>query len=525
MLLFDFNVGIGRGASLSGGAFDTASDLLEEMTRLGIGEALVYHRMAAEADVEKGNRRLIELLRGNLRLHPCWAMAPAVFGDLPEASSWVRIAAENGVRAVRLFPAHSLYTLAEWSVGPICSALQSAAMPVVLDFGPGHWSERRIPWRDVKALCEAYPQLCVVVIGTTIGDMRDAVALLTRLPNLLIETHRFIAPDALALAAEKGLASQLVFGTGMPQHAGECSAALVVSSGLEPAELRAVASGNARRVLGIESVSPAEGRHADLSQVHPGLVVDVHGHYGAWERTITPVRTPADVVKSMKRCGINKLVGSSFSAIHGEMRLGNEETAEYVRQYPDFLHGYCVINPHYPSETMEELTRCFKKNQGFVGLKFHCQLHGVQLQHAGYQEALSYANQHELPVLVHGGGQDEWEAVAQRYPRASFIMAHGCAWDGIDPAGASLYGMARHVPNLYVDVAGSAAYRGALRSLIDLVGIDKILYGSDFPIMDFAFEVGRITLGDFTGEERAALCAGNALRIFRRLQASQQERT
>jgi predicted TIM-barrel fold metal-dependent hydrolase len=244
------------------------------------------------------------------------------------------------------------------------------------------------------------------------------------------------------------------------------------------------------------------------------IVVDTHIHFGSWERTMTTARTPDAIVREMDRCGIDKAVGSSFTAIHGEMHLGNTETTQAVRAFPERLHGYCAINPHFPDEVDEELDACFEENEGFVGLKLHCGLHEVALGHPGYERALAYADEHALLVLVHGGTQSEWEAIPRLYPRAPFIMAHGCAWDGIDPAGRALCALACEVPNLYVDVAGSHAHRGALEALVDLCGAGKVLYGSDFPMYDFGFELGRVALSPLDGHTKARLCGQNALGVF-----------
>ena len=130
---------------------------------------------------------------------------------------------------------------------------------------------------------------------------------------------------------------------------------------------------------------------------------------------------------------------------------------------------------------------------------------------------MAFAEERALPVLVHGSGQEDWEAIAQRYPRASFIMAHGCAWDGMDPAGREHYEEIHRIENLYVDVAGSAAHRGALRALVDLVGVDKVLYGSDFPMFDLGFALGRVAGSELDCAEQSAVCSGNARRLFESL--------
>jgi len=393
-------------------------------------------------------------------------------------------------------------------------ALERAELPLMLDFGPRHWSERGTPWDDIRETCERRPALSVVVIGSTVGEARDAFSLLRLLPNLHLEYHAFNLPDGLRLLADAGLAGQLVFGTGMPARAGECVTEQTLRSGLSAGDLYAAGSGNARRILNLTGLEPVSRTTLEPVSRVAGMVVDAHAHVGCWERTITTVRTTADIVTSMQRCGVHKMVVSSFAAIHGEMRVGNDQTAAAVRECPGHLYGYAVANPHYPEEAEAEMRRCFERLEGFVGLKLHCGLHGLPLRHPGYERALAFANERELPVLVHGQGTDDWEAMARRYAGASFIVAHGCAWDGTDPAGAELYGPVRDVPNLYVDVAGSAAHRGALRALVDRVGAQKVLFGSDFPMFDLAFELGRVVLSDLQPAERVALCGGNAMRLF-----------
>jgi hypothetical protein len=487
------------------------------MKRLGIAEALVHHQLAAEADVHKGNELLSRLLQGIPNLHPCWVMAPRALGDLPDGTAWVRQAADAGVRAVRVFPRHSLYTLAEWCTGPLTKALEDAGLPLFIDYGPHHWSERVIEWEDLKELCDAQSKLEIVVVGATVGETRDIVALLHRLPNLHIEYHAFAPSDGLERLAAEGLAHKVLFGSGMPARAGECVVMQTLKSGLSAQDQRLVAGDNLRRLLHLAASAKRAPSGEKPKGVYAGPVVDVHGHIGSWERTVTLLRTPEDIVSSMQRCGVHQMVASSFSAIHGEMQLGNEETRQAVQRFPGVLFGYAVMNPHYRNDCKRELKRRFSRDTGFVGLKLHCGLHGVQLQDSGYAYALGFANEHGLPVLVHGGGHDKWTEIAARYPHAAFIMAHACAWNGWDPQGAELYRPVRDTANLYVDVAGSAAHRGALRALVDLVGAKKVLHGSDCPMFDLAFELGRIALSDLSSKEKRTICVRNALRIFKSL--------
>lgn len=526
MSIFDFNCALGRAASPVGGAFDTTDALLSEMRRLGIDQALVYHRLAAEADVDRGNRLLLEMLDGCEALHPAWVLAPSTLGDLPAAEAWVREAVDLGVCAFRMMPMHSLYSLRDATSGPQLAAVAGAGLPLLLDYGLHHWSKQVIPWHEIGEACSTYPKLNFVVTGVTVGESRDLVGLLRRHGNLHVEMHAFLVPRAYVLFKRDGLERQVLFGTNMPVCAGECALGQLLLGGLSEVESGVCAWENALRLIAPAlGAGGAEGVLSALDPPNPlskgsfrdeetTRAIDVHCHYGAWERTITPIRGVQAYLDAMDAAGIEAIVGSSFSAIHGEMRLGNAESAAFVKQAPERLFAYCAVNPHYPDEIAAELRHCFEEADNFVGFKFHCYLHQVQLQDPGYEPALTYANDNGLPVLVHGGGSDTWEATCGRYPNAKFIMAHACLWDGFDPAGRALYGFARTLPNLYVDVCGSGAYRGSMRALIDLIGAEKILYGSDFPMFDFGFELGRITLAELSSSEKSAICRKNAHGIF-----------
>lgn len=518
MPLFDFNAALGRFASPVGGAFDTPKELLAEMHRLGISDALVYHAVAAETDIMWGNRLLLEAVADTPNLHACWVMAPPALKDLEKPETWVRDAVDGNVRAARMFPRHSLYTLAEWCVGGLLTELEAAELPLLLDFGLHHWSQQVIPWQDIRALCEKHPRLNVVIIGSTVGEVRDAFALLATVPNLHLEFHALNPPDLFRLAREEGFVDRLVFGSGLPRRAVECVVEQTLRSGLDGDGKAAIMEVNARRLLSL--VDPGHERTAPppLPQPFPDCaVIDVHMHYGAWERTITTVRGAEKIVNEMRRCGIHKMVGSSFTAIHGEQRLGNRQTAAIIAESPGQLYGYCAINPHYPEDSEGDIRFCFNESTNFAGFKFHCFLHETHLTHPGYERALAYADEHELPVLVHGGGKDDWEEMCGRYPRAAFIIAHACLWDGFNPEGKALFGLAKDVPNLYMDTSGSGAWRGATEALVELVSDRKILYGSDFPMFDFAFETGRIKLSALSKVSKTVILGGNALRLFKRI--------
>src|SRR5688572_28948638 len=76
----------------------TADELLAEMDRLGIAEALVYHGMALDGHPYEGNQRLLREIAAHPRLHPCWVLLPTA-GEMPPPGELVAQMRARGVRA------------------------------------------------------------------------------------------------------------------------------------------------------------------------------------------------------------------------------------------------------------------------------------------------------------------------------------------------------------------------------------------------------------------------------------------
>jgi hypothetical protein len=109
--LFDSCVTLGQ--FVGEACIPTAAALIAIMDRYAIAEALIHEYHARSLyPLEHGNLRLLDLIRGQPRLHPIWVLEPPVQPGRQPAEALVAGMRAAGVRAARLrLPAKAALSL------------------------------------------------------------------------------------------------------------------------------------------------------------------------------------------------------------------------------------------------------------------------------------------------------------------------------------------------------------------------------------------------------------------------------
>lgn len=169
----------------------------------------------------------------------------------------------------------------------------------------------------------------------------------------------------------------------------------------------------------------------------------------------------------------------------------NDDTAAFVRAYPDKFIGFLTVNPHDP-EALDEMDRA-TGDLGLKGLKL-----GPNYQHfdpLGPEAFKVFRRAEELglPVLLHQGTSPvqfadldyahprHLDRVAMAFPKLRMILAHmGHPWQ------VDCFVVIRKHPNLFADISANFyrpwSYYNALCLAHEWGVMHKLLFGSDFPI-------------------------------------------
>ncbi len=243
-------------------------------------------------------------------------------------------------------------------------------------------------------------------------------------------------------------------------------------------------------------------------------IYDMHGHMGVYHSIYFPRPEPADMIRTMDECGVRMLVFSHHHALNAP-NVSNTPSIKAVRQYPDRLRAYCLINPNYPEQITADLETFETHRDVYVGFKFLSDYHGIALTDPRYQPAWEYANEHALLILAHtwGGSSLDGPAVvrevAARYPNVRFLLGHSChgEWD-------AAVQLTHDFPHVYLELTAVFDDRGVIEKFAREAGSERMLFGTDLPWFDPHHAMGVLLSADISDEDRHNICHRNAEALF-----------
>ena len=244
--------------------------------------------------------------------------------------------------------------------------------------------------------------------------------------------------------------------------------------------------------------------------IEGGMVIDFHGHPGRWGLAES---SPENLLHSMDAIGVDYSV--LFSVWHPEGTRGNDHTASVVATHPDRFLGFAYVSPLMPDAMVPELTRAFDELH-LKGIKLYPPFTGINLNEPPWFPIYQFADDRGLAVIWHTGieapAQPKYVAdVAPRFPNAIFVCGHS---GNCPPMRAMAIDAARNNGNVYLETCSTFRTPGAIEELVNGAGADRVLYGSDVPLMDHRPQVGKIITADISDEAKRLVLGENARRIL-----------
>ncbi|MET9078390.1 amidohydrolase family protein [Streptomyces sp. NPDC004232] len=213
----------------------------------------------------------------------------------------------------------------------------------------------------------------------------------------------------------------------------------------------------------------------------------------------------------------------------GRSRIANEEIAESCAAHADVLLPFASVDPHKGRAGVREARRLVTE-YGVRGFKFHPSLQGFspddRMSYPLYEAieelgvpALFHTGQTGIGAGVPGGGgirlkhSDPMlvDDVAVDFPELRIILAHpSFPWQ--DEALA----VATHKPHVYIDLSGWSPkyFPPQLVRYANTLLKDKVLFGSDYPVITPDRWLADFAALDIRPEVRPRILKENAARLL-----------
>ena len=237
--------------------------------------------------------------------------------------------------------------------------------------------------------------------------------------------------------------------------------------------------------------------------------------------------TVEDLIDSMERAGVSLSVILNIGwSSHQLCVETNNYIMESISRYPDKLVGFCAIQPKAGEAALAEVERCIRGGVRGIG-EMRPDIQGFDLgDESTVKPLMELAKKHRLILLTHasepvghqyqGKGNitpDLLYSFICKFPELRIVCAH---WGGGLPFYALMPEVSAALSDVFFDTAASPfLYRSQIfKQVVDILGPDKVLFGSDYPLIPQSRPIAEIHSLDLPEGVKEKILGGNAQRLL-----------
>lgn len=230
--------------------------------------------------------------------------------------------------------------------------------------------------------------------------------------------------------------------------------------------------------------------------------------------------TTDEIEKTMRGVGISKICGSVIEKVEN----GPKNTWDIVKRcnekalkLREYFNGFYIpgfqVHPDFIEESINEILYMKSLGVNLMGEIVPHENGWDDYSRPEFSEILAVAGENDMIVNLHTKDADIMDKVVENHKDITFVLAH--------PGEFSV--LMRHISrmqkneNCYLDISGTGIFRyGVTRRLIDSVGVDRILFGTDYPSCNPGMFVGGILFDTLlTDNEKEKIFAENAKKLLK----------
>ncbi|MGI0092029.1 MAG: amidohydrolase family protein [Nitrososphaerales archaeon] len=241
-------------------------------------------------------------------------------------------------------------------------------------------------------------------------------------------------------------------------------------------------------------------------------------------------RPPAELASYYRSLGLRAVIFDVDSESQTGRKISNDEIAEAVRNSPDVFIGFGSVDPWKGKAAVREVERCANE-LGMKGIKFQPNSQAFFPSDRRFYPIYEACQRLKLVTIFHtgmtgiGAGAPGGEGIRLKYsrpipyiddlaadfPTLTIIAAHP-SW----PWQEEMLAVARHKGNVFIDLSGWAPkyFPESLVHYANSLLQDKVLFGTDYPLIDPERWLKEFAELPFKEEVRKKILYSNAMRVL-----------
>ena len=251
-------------------------------------------------------------------------------------------------------------------------------------------------------------------------------------------------------------------------------------------------------------------------------IIDAHMHLGPNPGRMVPDQAVESLIAQMDRLGIERCISANRYGLRCmyEKSLANDLAAS--QKCDGRIYSFMLYHTKYADQALNCI-HAHKDDPRCVGLKVLPITDGVDADSEAYRPLWEAARAtgraimaHTWDVSTYNLGQKhafpgKFEKWLAEYPDVTFVFGHsGGRYNGIKKA----IELGKKYPNAYYDIAGDIWQHGFLEELVEGIGDDRIIYGSDYTMIEHRPVLGIVYGANISNCSKEKILYYNAAKVY-----------
>ncbi|MDO5860177.1 amidohydrolase family protein [Methanobrevibacter sp.] len=216
------------------------------------------------------------------------------------------------------------------------------------------------------------------------------------------------------------------------------------------------------------------------------------------------------------KVGVVHYLVHSVATTPKQVKSINEFISDVVKEHPNLFTGFGTLHPD-SDDIQSDFD--YLLSLGLKGVKLHPDFQRFALNDEKAFKMGEVINNGNVPVLIHCGdyrynysNPDQLKPFLDKFPDMTVIGAHFAGWSVWEEATEKLAG----TPNLFVDLSSSLYELSSekAKELIYAYGVDKVLWGTDYPMWESESEMELFHRIGLSEEEENMILYENSAKLL-----------